>query len=549
MSASSKKKLRREQEAAKLTERQLTEQKEAKKLNLYTTLFVTVLSLLLVVALVVGIFTTVQNTGVRERKTIAVTVGNHEVSNAELGYFYVDAINTFMSQYGSYASMFGLDTTKPLNEQYLDEENGLTWADDFLNSAKSTAKTVYALNDAAEAAGYSLPQDKLDEIELTVSNINAYAVLYGYPDADTYMKAMYGKGANLESYKDYCVKKVIADAYYSAYGKSLSFSEDELRAADAENPINYNAYSFNYYYLASSRYLEGGTVGEDGTTVTYSDEEKAASVTACEEAAKALCDGTITSVEQFNKEINRLSINAETEIEASSVACDDYLYGSIITLLADWVADEARQEGEMTYIPSTSTSTDADGNEVTTVTGYYVVYFKSSTDNTYPLTNVRHILVPFKGGQTDSNTGITTYSEEEKQAAWTEAEDLYEQWKSGEATEESFATMATEFSTDTGSIEKGGLYEDIYPGQMVSEFEDWCFADRKTGDTGLVETTYGVHILYYVSDSETNYRDYMIHRDLMNNATTEWYDALVAAMTETEGDCKFIPMDLVISNG
>ena len=91
MSASSKKKLRREQEAAKLTERQLTEQKEAKKLNLYTTLFVTVLSLLLVVALVVGIFTTVQNTGVRERKTIAVTVGNHEVSNAELGYFYVDA--------------------------------------------------------------------------------------------------------------------------------------------------------------------------------------------------------------------------------------------------------------------------------------------------------------------------------------------------------------------------------------------------------------------------------------------------------------------------
>ena len=203
----------------------------------------------------------------------------------------------------------------------------------------------------------------------------------------------------------------------------------------------------------------------------------------------------------------------------------------------------------MTYIPSTSTSTDADGNEVTTTTGYYVVYFRGSNDNTYPLTNVRHILVPFEGGQTDSNTGITTYSDEEKKAAWDKAEDLYEQWKSGEATEDSFAAMATEFSSDTGSVANGGLYEDIYPGLMVSEFEDWCFDNRKTGDTGLVETTYGVHILFYVSDSETNYRDYMINRDLVNAATSEWYEALVDAMTVTDGDVKYIAKDLVISNG
>ena len=549
MSASSKKKLRREQEAAKLTERQLTEQKEAKKLNLYTTLFVTVLSLLLVIALAVGIFTTVQNSGVRERNTVAVTVGNHEISNAELNFFYVDAINTFMSQYGSYASMFGLDTTKPLNEQYLDEENGLTWADDFVNSAKSTAKTVYALNDAAEAAGYTLPENKQDEIDMTIFNIEAYATLYGYADADTYMKALYGRGASLEAYKEYYVKNVIADAYYSAYGQSLTFGEDELDAKDAEDPKAYNAYSYNYYYLATSRFLEGGTVGEDGTTVTYSDEEKAASIVAAEEAAKLLCDESTTSVALFDKAINQLSINENTEIAAASVACDDYLYNSVLSLVSEWVTDDARVEGDMTYIPSTSTSTDADGNEVTTTTGYYVVYFRGSNDNTYPLTNVRHILVPFEGGQTDSSTGITTYSDEEKKAAWDKAEDLYEQWKSGEATEDSFAAMATEFSSDTGSVANGGLYEDIYPGLMVSEFEDWCFDNRKTGDTGLVETTYGVHILFYVSDSETNYRDYMINRDLVNTATSEWYEALVDAMTVTDGNVKYIAKDLVISNG
>ena len=54
MSASNKKKLRKEQDAAKLTEKQLTAQKEAKKTSLYTTLFVIVMAVILVVAIEIG---------------------------------------------------------------------------------------------------------------------------------------------------------------------------------------------------------------------------------------------------------------------------------------------------------------------------------------------------------------------------------------------------------------------------------------------------------------------------------------------------------------
>lgn len=60
MSASSKKKLRREQEVAKLTERQQTEKAEAKKLNIYTTLFVAILAVMLVVAVTVGVTNTIK---------------------------------------------------------------------------------------------------------------------------------------------------------------------------------------------------------------------------------------------------------------------------------------------------------------------------------------------------------------------------------------------------------------------------------------------------------------------------------------------------------
>ena len=54
MSASSKKKLRKEQAAAQMTEKQLAEQKEAKKLKLYTTAFVVMVAIVLVIAIAVG---------------------------------------------------------------------------------------------------------------------------------------------------------------------------------------------------------------------------------------------------------------------------------------------------------------------------------------------------------------------------------------------------------------------------------------------------------------------------------------------------------------
>ena len=156
MSASSKKKLRKEQEAVKLTEKQQTAQREAKKLNLYTKLFVVVMVALLVIAITVGVTQTIAGKGIREKNTVAMTVGDHEINNVEMNYFYMDAVNNFYSSYGSYASLFGLDVTKPLNEQFADEATGLTWADDFLASAKQNAKTTYAVADAAVNANMDM---------------------------------------------------------------------------------------------------------------------------------------------------------------------------------------------------------------------------------------------------------------------------------------------------------------------------------------------------------------------------------------------------------
>ena len=137
---------------------------------------------------------------------------------------------------------------------------------------------------------------------------------------------------------------------------------------------------------------------------------------------------------------------------------------------------------------------------------------------------------------------------EEKAAARAEAEAILNEWKSGDATEESFASLANAKSDDVDPENpNGGLYEDIYPGKMVAAFEDWCFDNRKAGDTGIVETEFGCHVMFYAGDSETTYRDHLISGELAANDFNAWYAAIVDAVTPTEHDFKYIKTDLVLA--
>lgn len=541
MSASSNKKLRTEQDTSKLTERQIAEQQEAKKVKMYTIAFVVVLVILLAIAAYVGISQYIRTSGMNENKTIALTVGDTQLNNTELNYFLMDSVNNFYSQNGNYAAIFGLDVTKPLNQQVMDPETGDTWADYFVNTAKTNATSVYALYGAAVKEGFTMPEAQQNSVDSTISTLELYSTIYGYKDANQYLKAIYGSGASLESYRSYLEKTMLASAYQTAYADSLTFTDADLRAAEADNYNKYSSYAYNYYNLPVSKFLEGGTTDENGNT-TYSDEEKAAAQQKAEAAAKSLTGEEITTAQALDAAIAALSINADNDT-AMSTRYDDQSYTGINSTIAQWLSDSSRKEGDITYLANSTT--DADGKE--TINGYYIVRFDSVNDNTFPLKNVRHILVSFEGGTSD-DSGNITYSEEEKAAAKATAEELLNQWKSGEATEDSFAALATEKSSDTGSTANGGLYEDIYPNQMVASFNDWCFAEgRKAGDTGIVETQYGYHVMYFVGDSDVTYRDYQIRNELTENAVSEWYADLIANTSVTAGDTRYLSLGTVLS--
>lgn len=95
-----------------------------------------------------------------------------------------------------------------------------------------------------------------------------------------------------------------------------------------------------------------------------------------------------------------------------------------------------------------------------------------------------HILIAYK----DASRSSATRTKEEAQAL---ANDLLAKAK---ANPDDFAKLAEENSDDPGSKAKGGEYDNIMPGQMVPQFNDFIF-DNPVGTIGLVETDFGFHVI------------------------------------------------------
>lgn len=120
------------------------------------------------------------------------------------------------------------------------------------------------------------------------------------------------------------------------------------------------------------------------------------------------------------------------------------------------------------------------------------------------MVDVRHILIKVEG-TTDAD-GNTTYSDDQWEACRAEAQAILDQWLAGDKTEETFAELANSSSEDGGSNTNGGLYEDVVLGEMVEEFEAWCFDEsRQYGDYDLVKTPYGYHVMFFVASDEQWY--------------------------------------------
>ena len=152
--------------------------------------------------------------------------------------------------------------------------------------------------------------------------------------------------------------------------------------------------------------------------------------------------------------------------------------------------------------------------------------YGSLTKSHIPNVNIRHILFVPK-----------TESPEDDLTAKTNAEDAMNQClSSGKSNaEDIFLVLVGEYSQDAGTNTKGGLLENVAPGNLSNAISDWCFDPdgRQIGDLAVLPSNYGYHLVYFVG-----YRDNYAWKDqVLSDMRSQ---ALGAEMQQLlgEADCR-----------
>jgi len=553
MSASDKKRLRKEQNAAAMTEKQQKAQAEAKKLKLYTTIFAIVLAVVVVAALITVGVQNYMNSGHLERKTDAITIGDITLTNADLNFYYMDQLqqdyNNWYNEYGNNIQLMlewlhGLNITKSLDSQTYNAETGETFADHYTELAITNANKIYSLYNDAMANGFTITDEITAQVDTAVNNMEAYAASNNLKNADEYVQLVYGKGATVESYRNYVTVNAVAQAYAASIFDSFEFDKDAINAHSDEHYDEYSSFDYIVFHVQATDFLE--CQDENPSTHAHTEEELSAALKAAEEAAKQVVASKASDSVSLDKAISKLEPYKDTTGVKGALR-EGYSTTNMNEAQAKWLADPARKVGDLGMVLNEATTVDAEGNKTTTAKGYYVLLFQGREDNEINLVNAHHILVAFEGGTVDSD-GNVSYSDSAKRAAKAEIENLEKQWKDNGGTKEAFIALVAENTDDTASAENGGLYENIYPGQMVASFDEFCFADgRKEGDSAIVEAEHGYHLIYFAGQQDTTYRQLLVEADLRSNAYDAWYADLQENSNYKILNTKYLARDLVLA--
>lgn len=436
--------------------------------------------------------------------TNAVTINGVDYSAAELNYHVVNTYQSFVSSYYDYLSYFGLDTSISLKEQY-SMDGSATWYEYFLEQGMSQMATIITILEEAQAAGYVFDDTVEQSKEAYLAELEMYAPYYGYVDGEEYLQSLYGPTMTMELYEQLLVQSLQAEAYSYAFVDSLTYDEATLQATYEEYPDNYDMVECEYLYV----YNPVATVDEDGNAIEVTEEMTAAALAEAEAIVTQMYEDYTAGASLAD-----VSTSSDLAVYQSSIST---AYGD--GAVPEWLFDQSRQTGDSAIL------VDEDYGV------YYIVIFHDRYLEDYNLINVRHILLtPAVGTLISGEDGYEAEIAALDAAALANAQAIYDEFLAGDQSEDAFAALANTYSEDPGSNTTGGLYSMVAKGEMVEAFENWCFDEsRQVGDSGIVETEYGYHIMYF-SGFELPYWQATISATLAEADYTVWYNELQTAM-------------------
>ena len=482
----------RDDRKARLAQSAKKSQKKSEKSKAAAKIVKMVVAIVLAVVVAGGIvWKVLDDTAAIKKNTTVFSLGDDiRVSEVEFTYYYSQYLNNIYSyaqQYAMYGMNIGIDPTKSPDEQnYGTDADGkeMLLSDYLKNETISALQTYKILYAEAIKAGYKLTDDEQKSIDDQVEELRNTAAENKY-SLNAYLKASYGKGINEKFLRKQLEMQNIVSRYQSDTSKKLtdSYSAADIKAVYDKDHSAYNAVDARTLSFA----IETLTAKDGETSEQLATRQKAAAAKVKAEAEAAL--KACTSEKAFLEQAKKKNSSTENYDAESATALNEAAKSTITSYVSEdaakWAFDSARKAGDVKLF-----EVGSDGN----VTSYVILYINKGSYAPMA-SNVRHILISF----TDNASSSSEATDEQKKAAKASADKIYKEWQSGAKTEDSFAALAKEKSKDTGSAADGGLISGITSSaNYVESFRNWATdSSRNVGDTGIVESEYGYHIMYY----------------------------------------------------
>lgn len=375
-----------------------------------------------------------------------VKIGGEKVTRVEFEMQYNVSMNTYIEQMGPYLSMFGMTDLSTLEyEAYSDT---MTFGDYFAQRAAETLVQQKGLIAKAKEAGFEY--DASEDLEAMKADMEAAALEEGV-SFDEYVSSMYGSLATWSRIKPYVEKSMYATAYYNKVMEDNMPTEEEIQAEYEANKDVYESVDYRMTIVEA----ELPTTAPDGTVQKDEEGNEIAYEPTEEEIAAAM------------KEAYKKAQEAEKTVAKDGTEYTGVRLDSASTYLSEFLADENRKAGDTTIV------------ELSSSNRYWVVAFEDRYLDEAPTYDMRIIYT-----------------------ATTDPQPVLDEWKAGEATEETFVELVAKYDA-SGMASSGGYYSGLEASVLGDQIEEWLLGERAAGDTIAVtlDTEEG-YVLYYLGEND-----------------------------------------------
>lgn len=433
--------------------------------------------------------------------SVVATVDGQKISIGMYDYYYASIVS-YYEQYASYG-YYSLDTTKDYSKQYTTDDDGnkISWQKFFETEALKEVEQITTYYSKALEEGVTLTSAQKKTIEKQISTLKDSASQNDV-SLDQYIKANFGT---------YCSEdtiRIMLEQYYLSANYKGKF-KCETKVTDNDVDKYYNDHKNDYkkiefYYIASPY----DATDDNSKNESIKTAEKIMAKMKDKKSVIALVPEVYSSYIDSQVKSSMEKDSTLTEKKAREEAVKSY-ESNVVTTVSG--SDSPFDDKMNTWLFSDDTKVGSKKYYIDENAKYIYIVLKTSKasveeDETY---TVRHILVaPESGSNSSSSTSEKTeYTDEQWAAAKKKADSILAKFNKTNKSEYEFAKLAEQYSTDSASTSSGsndsfgGLYESVTLGQMVPDFEKWSIDDsRKYGDTGIVKSDYGYHIMFFIND-------------------------------------------------